>query len=87
MRYLTIFVKLYLATIATHLNCQGTDVYPTHMDGVDGLNCNIYTGCDGGAELVLCTGEWGHDYPFAGQYIETLKIMWDFMKAHPNTIM
>ena len=41
-------------------SCTDNDVYPTHMDGVDGWACDSWTGCQGGAELVHCTGDYYH---------------------------
>ena len=43
---------------------------------------NVYT-FPGGAELVSCTGNHGHYYPFGdGVHVEGTKILWQFMKAH-----
>jgi hypothetical protein len=36
----------------------------------------------GGAELVSCTGDHGHYYPFGDNRVEGTKILWQFMKAH-----
>ena len=55
------------------------------MDGVDEWGCEIYSGCVSGREVVHCTGNHGHDYPFRGDYKEGLKIMWDFLKGHRKT--
>ena len=52
------------------------------MDGVDEWGCEIYSSCASGREVVHCTGSYGHDYPFRGEYKEGLKIMWDFLKSH-----
>ena len=37
----------------------------------------------GGAEVVHCSGHWGHQYPFQAQ-APAFQIMWDFFKTHPN---
>jgi hypothetical protein len=37
----------------------------------------------GGVELVSCTGDHGHYYPFGDNRVEGTKILWQFMKAHP----
>ena len=49
-------------------------------------SCQIWSGCDEGKEVVSCTANYGHDYPFSGQFVEGLKIMWDFMKTHSKTV-
>ena len=75
----------HLTKVMASMNCGETSsVYPTHMDGVEGWSCHIWTGCDGGNEVVHCNADYNHDYPFNGQYVEGLKIIWDFMKSHPN---
>ena len=78
----------HLLKVTAAMNCEPeTQVYPTHMDGVDGWGCVMWTGCDGGNEVVHCEASYGHDYPFNyGQIGEGLKIIWDFMKVHPNVI-
>ena len=69
------------------MNCAATpEAYPTHMDGVDGFSCQRWSGCEADNEIVFCTGDHGHDYPFSGHYIDGLSIMWDFMKTHKNSI-
>ena len=74
----------HLLKVTSAMNCgPETQVYPTHMDGVDGWGCIMWTGCDGGNEVVHCEASYGHDYPFNyGQISEGLKIIWDFMKRH-----
>ena len=59
--------------------------YPTSMDGIIGWNCKQWRGCNGGADIVHCTGYFGHNYPFwyrRHPYIEGTRIMWEFMKTH-----
>ena len=76
----------HLMKVMRSMNCGETsEVYPTHMDGVDMWSCQKWSGCDGGNEVVHCNANYGHDYPFFGQYVEGLKIMWNFMKTHKNT--
>ena len=67
------------------LGCGGQNIYPTDMDGIDSWRCNIWSGCLDGTEVVHCTGDYGHDYPFSEEnpsYIGGVRIMWDFMKTH-----
>jgi len=69
----------------TGMNC---DVEPsrweTDMDGVDGWSCQVWSNCDNGVEVVSCTANHGHDYPFGStnQYVEGARIMAGFMKSH-----
>ena len=74
---------------ANELSCFSQSKYPTAMDGVDDWSCIIWSDCAiGDKEVVHCTGMYGHDYPFSGEtpsYVGGIKIMWDFMKAHPKT--
>lgn len=76
----------HLSNVMSSMNCNDvSSVYPTPMDGVDMWSCQIWSGCDEGKEVVSCTANYGHDYPFPGQFIEGLKIMWHFMKSHPKS--
>ena len=54
------------------------------MDGSHAWVCRLWSGCDGGKEVVQCNAEYGHGYPFSNRLIEGVKILWDFMKAHPK---
>ena len=76
----------HLAKVRAAMGCEeSSSVYPTHMDGVEGWACRRWGGCDGGNEVVSCTGDYGHNYPFFPlHYVDGLQIMWDFMKAHPK---
>ena len=39
----------HLLKVTSAMNCgPETQVYPTHMDGVDGWVCQLWTGCDEG---------------------------------------
>jgi len=77
----------HLTKVLSSMNCNNdSSVYPTSMDGVDMWSCQIWSGCDEGKEVVSCTANYGHDYPFSGQIVEGLKIMWDFMKTHSKTV-
>ena len=68
---------------ASKLSCLiQNDTYPTDMDGIDGWACNIWSDCLNAAEIVHCTGDYGHNYPFPGDYIGGTRIMWEFMKHH-----
>ena len=76
---------IYLTDLLTTMHChlESSD-YTTDMDGVDGWNCVIWTGCDEGKEVVHCNANWGHMYPFQGR-VEAFRIIWQFMKDHPLT--
>ena len=70
---------------ATELGCGSNGAYPTAMDGVKGWACDIWSDCLEGTEVAQCTGEYGHNYPFAGQqppYIGGTRILWNFMRNH-----
>ena len=67
---------------ASELGCLSQNEYPTDMDGIDGWACNMWSDCLNGAEVVHCTGLYGHNYPFPGDYIGGTRIMWEFMKSH-----
>ena len=67
------------------MGCSGQKPYPTDMDGIDAWSCKIWSDCVDEKEVVHCTGDYGHDYPFSQEtpsYIGGVRIMWDFMKAH-----
>ena len=67
------------------MNCSPDPVkYETPMDGVTGWDCKVWSGCEGGAEVVHCTADHSHDYPFGSgnQYIEGTRIIWHFMNTH-----
>ena len=76
---------VYLTHILNTMNCdmESSD-YQTEMDGEEGWNCIIWTGCDEGKEVVHCNGAWPHMYPFLGG-VEGFRIMWRFLKDHPLT--
>ena len=71
---------------ANKMGCDEEPIpYPTDMDGVIGWNCKQWTGCIAGAEIVHCTGDFSHNYPFffrSPPYIEGTRILWNFMKTH-----
>ena len=75
-----------MAKWVSALECNnGSSVYPTDMDGVDGWSCVIWSGCVDGNEVVHCNGLYGHDYPFRDQnprYLVGFKILWNFLKNH-----
>ena len=74
-----------VAKWAAEMGCGGEAAYPTDMDGVGGWACQIWSDCLGGAEVAHCTGQYGHNYPFAGQnppYIGGTRILWEFMRSH-----
>ena len=74
----------YLTHLLAAMDCgPDSSHYPTHVDGQDGWNCVRWGDCRGGAEVVHCSGHWGHQYPFQAQ-APAFQIMWDFFKTHPN---
>ena len=76
---------IHLGKVLEHMNCEPQSVpYLTHMDGHHGFNCQLWSGCDQGKEVVQCNGNWTHSYPFHNRYIEGIIILWDFMKRHPQ---
>ncbi len=77
---------LTVAKWVDELGCGADEMsYPTDMDGIDGWACSLWSGCRGGAEVVSCTGEYGHTYPFGNEnppYLGGSRILWEFMKNH-----
>jgi len=74
-----------IETYVSALECLPGVPWPTFMDGVQGFACTMYTDCRGGGEVVSCSAQYGHDYPFGpDRYIESARLMWSFMKAHPK---
>merc|ERR1712117_848863 len=56
-----------------------------YQQSPDAWSCKIWSDCVDEKEVVHCTGDYGHDYPFSQEtpsYIGGVQIMWDFMKAH-----
>ena len=53
-----------LAAQAAGRGCGQEGAWPTAQDGEDGWACTVRAGCAGGAEVVSCTGNFGHNYPF-----------------------
>jgi len=74
-----------ISSWAEAFDCEPAQQWPTYMDGVKNFTCIIHTGCTDGGEIVHCHARYGHDYPFGpDRYIESSRIMWDFMKGHPK---
>ena len=75
----------HLNNLVSGMNCQTNNTkYHTEMDGQGDWGCVIWRGCDGGKEVVHCTGYYGHYYPFWGS-VEGFNIIWQFMKSHPRS--
>jgi len=75
---------ILLAEIRDWMMCNpDPEPYATDMDGTEGWKCLLWSGCQAGKEVVACTGDHDHDYPFNFDYEAGLKIMWNFMKTHP----
>lgn len=74
---------IMLAEIRDWMLCNPEpEPWATDMDGTEGWKCLLWSGCQGGKEVVSCTGDHDHDYPFNFDYEAGLKIMWNFMKTH-----
>ena len=72
----------HLARVRAAMNCEeDSAIYPTHMDGEEGWACEVWTGCDQGAEVVHCTGSFASRFPWGGA-VDGYQIIWDFMKSH-----
>ena len=64
------------------MNCDEEKPYFTPNEGQNGFKC-YQKNCDQGIDIVRCTGEFTHDYPFTGTTIAA-EVAWDFMKTHPR---
>jgi len=75
----------YLNYVADKYSCNDWSAYPTSMDGTDGWECQVRSGCINEVEIVMCGGNYGHHYPFdkGDNKAEAARIMWQFFKAHP----
>ena len=72
----------HLERITRWMNCDPSPApYHTHMDGEEGWACEVWTGCDQGAEVVHCTGSFASRFPWGGA-VDGYQIIWDFMKSH-----
>ena len=65
-----------LQTVLQEVRCAESDVQ------CEALQCPVGWHLD--KEVDQCNGNWTHDYPFSNRYIEGVKILWDFMKTHPQ---
>jgi len=75
----------YLDFVADQYRCEGWTPYATSMDGQNGWQCNVRSGCQNDVEIVSCSGDYGHHYPFneGPDKIEAARIFWQFFKDHP----
>jgi len=79
-----------ILTWASAFGCGPGQPWKTEMDGVNSWSCIIFPHCRAGAEVVSCTGNYGHNYPFGNgnwtseMFIEASRMMWSFMKKHPK---
>ena len=75
----------YLRDLRAAMDCNNvSSSYPTSLDGQRGWQCEVWGGCSGGAEVVHCTGDYGHYYPWWGA-VQGFNIIWQFMKNHPRS--
>merc|ERR1719419_1236097 len=63
-------------------DCDAGVSYPTNMDGSHKWKCTRYP-C-GSADIVACSGHYGHQYPFDNFEDGTVatRILWGFMKNY-----
>jgi len=63
-------------------DCDAGVSYPTNMDGSHKWQCTRYP-C-GSADIVACSGHYGHQYPFDNFEDGTVatRILWGFMKNY-----
>lgn len=56
------------------------------VGGIRGFSCNmLYGKCASGADIVQCTGEWGHTWPLTHTHpFAYAEITIDFFLAHPK---
>jgi len=75
----------YLNLVADTYNCADWTPYTTPMDGVDGWECLVRRGCDQDTEIVMCSGDYGHTYPFSQSEVKVnaAKILWSFFSENP----
>jgi len=76
----------YLDLVADAYKCGEWTKWETSMDGVDEWECMVRGGCDSGVEIVKCSGNYGHVYPFneSEQPQEAARILWKFFSEHPS---
>ena len=76
----------YLDLVADAYKCDDWAKWETNMDGVDEWECLLRGGCDNGVEIVKCSGNYGHVYPFndSKQPQEAARILWKFFSEHPS---
>ena len=68
-------------------NCDGELVhFPTIMDGVRDFYCvSPFGGCENGVDVVRCSGDWGHTWPFSQVNPEAYpNLVYTFISTHPK---
>jgi len=65
------------------MECSSSPVpWLTEMDGIMGWSCQAWQECRDNVQIVSCTGEHGHEYPFGqDQHIQGARIVWKFMNS------
>merc|ERR1711892_1101032 len=77
----------YMDWVADAYNCGEWEKYFTSMDGVDGWGCLVRKTCDNDVQIVKCSGDHGHVYPFnkSNNPAEAARILWRFFEQNPST--
>jgi len=75
----------YLDLVGDAYMCAQWEHWATDMDGVEGWGCAVRQGCAGGVQIVKCTGDHGHIYPFneSENPEEAARILWKFFAENP----
>ena len=57
--------RAVITALADGRGCGAERAWLTDMDGTDGWACVARSGCRGGGEVVHCSADFGHTYPFS----------------------
>ena len=57
--------RAVITALADGRGCGAERAWLTDMDGEDGWACVARSGCRGGGEVVHCSADFGHTYPFS----------------------
>jgi len=71
----------YTQYLVDGFKCSSSEIWETPMDGVDGWSCKMNR-CPDGKDLVTCSGDYGHQYPFDEDVLRGTRILWSFMKNY-----
>jgi len=73
----------YFQYLVEGFACGPACPWATPMDGVDDWSCNKHA-CGDSVDIVSCTGQYGHQYPFDEDVLQATRIMWTFMKQYSS---